>query len=287
MNGQRRIPTSSALNPGTIAGVQQRRTIRALLVSDEPTPLSEIAVPVCFPREGGAGQVPTIPLAGRVSVAYCPMVRHRFPIEVHGTAVVAAGNRWGVSIREGGAMYRLRRSFVVLVVIASGGLAAAAGVSASAESPVEEHCVVEVVDQLPSGEFVLSEPECFDSFASAALRASSGTVRLAADATPGDLERLDGQAALLSTFTLGVHYDGYNGTGSSISVVGSVCGGGYWNTPTAWDNKISSTWNGCNRIKHHDNPNTGGSYGSTWGVGSTSNVPSALDNKAESISYWN
>lgn len=184
-------------------------------------------------------------------------------------------------------MLRLWKSVVVVVMVVVGSATALAGVSSSSVEPtgVEQHCVVEVVDQLKSGEFVLSDPVCFETFAEAASFASSGAVQLPAGVSPADLGA-SGQEALLATFTLGVHYDGYSGGGASISVVGSNCGGGYWNTSTAWDNRISSTWNGCHRIKHHDNPYMSGSYRSTWGVGSVSNVPSSLNNKAESVSYW-
>lgn len=175
-----------------------------------------------------------------------------------------------------------RRAVAVVamaVAVLLAGVAAASGQS-------EEHCVVRVIDQLESGEFVLTDPVCYPTFAEAAFAASSGTVRLDRDAQPSDLTSLREAAALLSTFTLGVHYDGYGGGGSSISVVGSSCSGGYWNTPPAWDNRISSTWNGCYRVTHHDLPNKGGSSGSTYGAGSVHNVPSWINNKAESVSYW-
>jgi hypothetical protein len=187
-------------------------------------------------------------------------------------------------IREGGEMLSSRRSIAVVAIVAAAMLASV-GTAAGAE-PADEHCVVEVVDQLESGEFVLSDPVCFVTFAEAAWYASSGVVILESDTTPSDLTHMPVIAGVLSTFTLGVHYDGYSGGGSSISVVGSSCSGGYWNTPPAWDNRISSTWNGCPRIKHHDLPNKGGSYASTYGVGSVHNVPARLDNRAESISYW-
>ena len=170
-------------------------------------------------------------------------------------------------------------SAVVVVLMSCAG-------TATGSEPADEHCVVEVIGQLETGEFVLSDSVCFDTFPEAVSFASSGTVTLESDTTPADLVDLQVIAGVLSTFTLGVHYDGYSGGGSSISVVGSSCSGGYWNTPPAWDNRISSTWNGCYRVTHHDLPDTGGSYASTFGVGSVHNVPSALNNRAESISYW-
>jgi hypothetical protein len=181
-------------------------------------------------------------------------------------------------------MFGSKRTIAVLFMVVVAVLAGV-GTAAGAE-PADEHCVVEVIDQLDTGEFVLSDPVCFGTFAEAAWFASSGAVALDSDVTPADLAHLPVIAGVLSTFTLGVHYDGYSGGGSSISVVGSSCSGGYWNTLPAWDNRISSTWNGCYRVKHHDYPAMGGAYRSTVGTGSVHNVPSALDNKAESISYW-
>ena len=90
---------------------------------------------------------------------------------------------------------------------------------------------------------------------------------------------------ILSTFTLGRHYDGYNGTGSSISVVGSSCTGGYWNTTSSWDNRISSSYNGCARLRHYAYPNKVVPFDDTQGSGTTDNLNSTLNNNAESISY--
>lgn len=146
---------------------------------------------------------------------------------------------------------------------------------------------MEVLGQLDSGEFVMSNPVCFRSFAGAVFEASSGTVVVDRQTQAAELFSNDALAAAMSTFTLGIHYKGYGGTDSSISVVGSSCSGGYWNTPSSWDDTISSTWNGCYRIKHHDLPNRGGSYASTYGYGGPHNVPAKLDDEAESISYWN
>jgi hypothetical protein len=158
-------------------------------------------------------------------------------------------------------------------------------VPAAAHGESEEHCVVVVVDQAASGELITTKPECFDTYSAAVSFASAGAVALPM-ATKASITLFDeGIASILSTFTLGTHYDGLNGTGSSISVVGSSCSGGYWNTPSSWDNRISSTWNGCNRLVHYDYPNRGGSSASTWGVGDLDNVPSSMNNKAESVSY--
>lgn len=148
-----------------------------------------------------------------------------------------------------------------------------------------EHCVIEVIDQLETGELIMSDPACFETFAAAMANASRGSVRVDPGTRGAEVFADASLSAALSTFTIGIHYDGYSGSGSSITVVGSACNGGYWNTPAAWDNRISSSWNGCHRLAHYDGPNKTGSYGSTWGTGSVHNVPSYINNKAESIRY--
>ena len=146
----------------------------------------------------------------------------------------------------------------------------------AASSPGEEHCVVFVIGQMDSGEFITSEPVCFPTL--------EGASSLTAE-TVGTSVRVDGVGmTTLATFTLGRHFDGSNGTGSSISIVGGACTGGYWNTSTSWDNRISSSFNGCARLRHYDLPNKGGSFEDTSGVGTTDNL-GALDDKAESVSY--
>lgn len=166
--------------------------------------------------------------------------------------------------------------------------AAVAGTPASA-NPVatETHCVVTVVGQLHDGELILDEPRCHPSLAEALLDASGGTVRLDPGAPGSMLFGGSGvDEGLLASFTLGIHFDGINGSGSSISVVGSSCNGGWWNTGATWANRISSSWNGCYRLKHHDGPNKTGASESTLGIGATHNLSAALNNKAESVSYW-
>lgn len=151
----------------------------------------------------------------------------------------------------------------------------------SNEKPAETHCVVFVVDQTEDGELITTKPDCFSDEAVASDWASVGfpvsSTQYAAAAGPGG-------GSAMSTFTLGKHYDGFNGTGSSITVVGSSCTGGYWNTWTSWDNRISSSYNGCARLRHYDLPNKAGISENTYGAGTTDNL-SLLNNKSESISY--
>lgn len=66
------------------------------------------------------------------------------------------------------------------------------------------------------------------------------------------------QGSSLASFTLRAIPIGHNGSGSSISVVGTGYSGGWWNTGGTWANRISSSQNGCCRLTHRDYPNTGG-----------------------------
>lgn len=144
----------------------------------------------------------------------------------------------------------------------------------------ESHCVVAVTDQKPDGELVLSSPTCFDRLADAIEYASHPTAIDRADSLASS------QLLLGGTFTLGTHFDGYNGTGSSISVVGSSCTGGWWNTSSAWDNRISSSYNGCYRLRHYDYPNKAGDRYDTTGVGQTDNIYGGMNNRTESVAYY-
>jgi hypothetical protein len=152
------------------------------------------------------------------------------------------------------------------------------------EPKEETHCVVVVVDETPDGELVTSRPVCFPTLLESQVAIEAGLI-----GTPGlALESAtsgEGPASMLLSFTLGTHFDGVNGTGSSISVVGTACSGGWWNTGAGWANKISSSWNGCYRLRHFDSPNRVGSSADTIGVGSTSNLPPVMNNKTESVSY--
>jgi hypothetical protein len=131
-----------------------------------------------------------------------------------------------------------------------------------------------VVDQLPGGELVLSEETCYPTFATA-MQAEG----VDAWGTNASLEVAAVQAA---TFTIGTHYDSATFTGSSTSVVGSSCSGGWLNVSTTWNNRISSTINGCPRIRHFDGASLTGSSVSTYSPGGTLGT---LNNKTSSIQY--
>jgi hypothetical protein len=94
-----------------------------------------------------------------------------------------------------------------------------------------------------------------------------------------------GGAHTNSTFIIGIHYDGLGFTGSSFSVVGSDCAGGWLNTPAGWNDRIRSTVNGCPRIRHYDGANlTYDVYGAQDSYGGGGNL-TTLDRHTSSLQY--
>ncbi|NND01910.1 MAG: hypothetical protein HKN91_03915 [Acidimicrobiia bacterium] len=143
----------------------------------------------------------------------------------------------------------------------------------------EQHCVVYVTDKSAEGELNMSDPTCVTSKAEAAELAGRAIYK-------PQMADLDGMAFGFSNFTLGIHYNGKNGTGSSITVVGTSCTGGWWNTPGWFDNRTSSSYNGCYRLKHYDKPNKTGTSANTYGAGTTDNIPTYMNNRTESVAYY-
>ena len=180
------------------------------------------------------------------------------------------------------------RAVLVAAVIAALIPHPAASSSTLVDTAGESHCVVNVVDQKPDGELVLSSPTCFDTLIAAMDFASDTATTINTETVPEEGSRLAStpNPQPMATFTLGIHYDGYNGTGSSITVVGGSCTGGWWNTGGTWANRISSSYNGCYRLRHYDNPNKTGAWVDTTGVGQTDNLPWIMNNRTESVAYY-
>lgn len=184
-------------------------------------------------------------------------------------------------------MMKRPRSVVSMAAIALLVTVAAVPAAAQGIRPAgtgESHCVVAVTGETGQGQLITGSPRCFDDFAEAMGFASSGSLQLA-PGTAGDIvfsERA--VAAGVSNFILGIHYEHSGGRGSSVTVVGSSCSGGYWNAPSWLANKISSSYHGCGTLTHHDLPNLGGAAYSTTGIGSTQNLP-GFNDRAESVRY--
>jgi len=167
----------------------------------------------------------------------------------------------------------MQRISAVLAAVAAIVLAYAYPASA-ASSPPRNQCVVHVIGHRATGELVLSQRHCYTSFAGA-MRAEG------VDAWgKGASAKVEGLAA--ATFTLATHYDASTLSGASTSVVGDDCDGGWLNTVPAWTNRISSTRNGCPRVRHYDGANLTGSSETTIGLGG---ALGALNNRTNSIQY--
>ena len=153
-----------------------------------------------------------------------------------------------------------RVTWTMMLTIAM--LLAVPGTGTASQSTEETHCVIEVIGEkaggrfvtapggrfvtAPGGRFVTAPEVCLDTFSESISFASGGTVVLNIS-TPGSAALTNsGIASVLSAFTLGIHYDGYNGTGSSRTVVGSSCSGGWWNAGS-FSNRISSSYHGCGK----------------------------------------
>lgn len=168
---------------------------------------------------------------------------------------------------------------MITTAIAAFGLIAVAAPSAGASvQPVAggtRHCVVEVVGQAKDGEYLLSEPECYSDYATA-----MASIGLGSDVTTP--ARAEAAAASVQS-TLASHFDGAGYTGSSFSVSGVDCLGGYINMSAGWDNIVSSTFSWmCPRVRHWTGVNKTGSFQDTVPSG---NLSSPVNNAVSSIQY--
>lgn len=167
---------------------------------------------------------------------------------------------------------RMVRSSVVVILAVSVGLSVVP-VSASPDPSslgrdLVEHCVVHVVGQHTSGEFITTEPNCYSTFAEAMHQERLAGAPVAAT-----------DAGILAT--IGTHYDGANFTGASMTVSGTVCIGGWLNVSTTWNNRISSTRSNCT-VRHYDGAGLTGAVQSTFAPGGNLTT---LDNRTSSIQY--
>jgi len=156
-----------------------------------------------------------------------------------------------------------------------------------AERDAEVHCVAVATGETADGQLVVTEPECFASPADAAAATEEAIADLAASTTPGigvNTALPGAIVPLAASLTLGIHYDGSSGTGSSIAIVGSGCTGGYWNASATWKNRISSTYSGCGRLKHYDYQNR---LGMTYTIYGACDLDSLgwFSDMTESVSY--
>jgi hypothetical protein len=175
----------------------------------------------------------------------------------------------------------MTRSYVRMIAVAvlTAAIAFIGSTTPSHAGP-SQHCVLTVVGQRANGELVTDEPVCYDTFAEAMDALGVDTSGLDT-VSPSSVEAA-GRLQSASSFIIGIHYDGSGGTGPSFTVSGTSCGGGWLNVPPAWNDRISSTTNGCPRIRHFWDANLTGTTQDTtiWGGNLTT-----LDNQTTSIQY--
>ena len=101
------------------------------------------------------------------------------------------------------------------------------------------HCVTRVTSSDDSDVLIPSRETCFKTEGDASEFSKAGSAL-------GAQERLPERH-------IAVHYDGLNFTGATLRVLGTNCLGGYIALEgTVWNNRISSTVNGCPLIAHYD-----------------------------------
>lgn len=168
---------------------------------------------------------------------------------------------------------------LAVAALTTGTLATAPMAAAQSQDPAEEHCLVNVLGQEANGRYLTDEPTCYPTFAEvlAAIGGGSGA-RSARSAVLGAPI-----FAPMSSTLLARHFDGANQTGSSITVNGVACDGGYVNLSSTWVNRISSATNSCPNVNYYDGFDKTGSSEFTSGLGNKS--LSTLNNAANSVGY--
>lgn len=151
---------------------------------------------------------------------------------------------------------------------------------AGAHDSLNSHCVVEVIGEEESGAFVTAEPVCFETLAEA-LSTAGLAIDPGARVTFEQVRAENLLATATASGTIGIHYDGSNRTGASITVTGADCSGGYLNLTSDWTNRISSTLNGCPVVRFFDGFDKSGANETT----TTQVNLGALNNAANSIQY--
>lgn len=158
-------------------------------------------------------------------------------------------------------------------------LTAVSAVPAGAAAAPRPHCVIHVTGQNADGRFITTEPVCYPTLAEALADAGL-------DVDPRSNVSIDAVArsgvVTTASSSIGIHYDGSNRSGASITVTGADCNGGYVNLSSDWIDRISSTLNNCPAVRFFDGYNKSGTFEQTtpssWNLG-------ALNNAANSISY--
>jgi len=194
------------------------------------------------------------------------------------------------------------KALVLFTAVTAAASVSTASAQATVAPAAEEHCVIETAPPPTAGsdELQIVATSCFDRFDDVlevldAPQEIVDRVDQPDQLTSADMAALGPEAAagaapetseepqaLASTFTIGVHYDATSAAGTSISVTGSNCSGGYINLSTAWNNRVGATKNGCPVIVHWDGFNIVGTNQQTTAPGGPLTF---MDNRTSSIQY--
>jgi hypothetical protein len=174
----------------------------------------------------------------------------------------------------------LRKRFLITVGAALTLISVPVPASAAAQTE-KVNCVITVTGIDKNGNFIHEPMKCYSSFGES-LNAIG--LKVSATVTP---QSIDIKAVAAASGVIGVHYDAANGLGSSLTVNGSNCIGGGLNVPLSWNDRISSTLNGCPTIQHFENTNYAGGSFFSYGSGSlTAMTGSFMDNRTSAIKYY-
>lgn len=165
---------------------------------------------------------------------------------------------------------------VGLVVALMSGIALLVPSQASAASSGERHCLLTVTGKDANGTFQTTPMRCFKTYNE--VLAARGLGREAYGTSATAL-----QAQL--TWAIGIHYEHENYGGSSFTVSGSDCKGGGLPVPSGWNDRISSTLNGCGSIVHYQHINYSGATFTTSGGGG--NITGSMNDQTSSLRYFN
>lgn len=160
------------------------------------------------------------------------------------------------------------------------GLALGINLPEQAQASEQEHCVIFTDGTDKIGNLIVTDTECYDTYAQ--VLEATGATNVPSSLTPATAGEY-----LLLTSIIGTHYDGSNATGQSFSVVGDDCNGGGLPVPIGWNDRISSTTNGCPTVTHYEHNNYTGSAYNTFGPGTNTNITGYMNNKTSSIKYFN
>ncbi len=100
------------------------------------------------------------------------------------------------------------------------------------KEPVETHCIVTVVDDT-DGVLSTGPETCFDTEKEVDEYINNGGGPTGTS------------AARSGSNTIGKHYTSTSSNGSSITIVGTTCGGGVWWPTGSWNNNIESSKHYC------------------------------------------